>query len=388
MVEGGRGQSVNSSSGQFVNRSISQFANTWTGQRVNGSGLKESRERVAGSRRRLCGYNDSVSPRLTSSEWDALTGSRPEVHLLQTAAWAEFKAKFGWESHWLSRDGAAAQILIRGFPGGARLAYVPKGPTGPWLPSLLPELDQLCRDEGVFLLKVEPDEIEAPELEADLRQQGFRPGPSPVQPRRSIVVSLEGEESDWLSRMHSKTRYNIQLSGRKGVRVISWNDLGGFGALMRATADRQSFGVHHPDYYRTAFEIFHPRGECELLAAEYEGQILAALMVFARGRRAWYFYGGSTNRERSRMPTYLLQWEAMRWARAHGCVEYDLWGVPDHEEPVLESEFTARSDGLWGVYRFKRGFGGRLIRTAGAWDRPRSMPLYYLYRLVAGRSVY
>ena len=79
------------------------------------------------------------------------------------------------------------------------------------------------------------------------------------------------------------------------------------------------------------------------------------------------------------MPTYLLQWQAMRWAKARGCAEYDLWGVPDEEEATLEANFESRSDGLWGVYRFKRGFGGKLIRAPEAVDRVYSPFLYRLY---------
>jgi lipid II:glycine glycyltransferase (peptidoglycan interpeptide bridge formation enzyme) len=108
-------------------------------------------------------------------------------------------------------------------------------------------------------------------------------------------------------------------------------------------------------------------------------------MVFARGNRSWYFYGASTEQERARMPTYLLQWQAIRWARGRGCREYDLWGVPDADLPQLEAQFSSRSDGLWGVYRFKRGFGGRLMRTPGGWDRPYSRLLYSLYRFVNRR---
>jgi lipid II:glycine glycyltransferase (peptidoglycan interpeptide bridge formation enzyme) len=200
------------------------------------------------------------------------------------------------------------------------------------------------------------------------------------------VVSLEGDEQSWLARMHPKTRYNILLAGRKGIHIRPWDDLAAFGTMMQTTAERQAFGVHHPDYYRKAYEVFHPRGECELLVAEWEGHPLAALMAFARGGRAWYFYGGSTGQERARMPTYLLQWETMRWAADKGCTEYDLWGVPDHDETLLEAQFSSRRGGLWGVYRFKRGFGGRLIRSAGAWDRPYSRPLYLAYRLLFRRA--
>jgi lipid II:glycine glycyltransferase (peptidoglycan interpeptide bridge formation enzyme) len=113
--------------------------------------------------------------------------------------------------------------------------------------------------------------------------------------------------------------------------------------------------------------------------AEYDGRPLAALMTFALGETAAYLYGASSEDERQRMPAYLLQWEAMRWAREKGCVEYDLWGVPDEDEETLEAEFSARSDGLWGVYRFKRGFGGRLVRWAGAFDSVLIPPLYRLF---------
>ncbi|MBN2146769.1 MAG: peptidoglycan bridge formation glycyltransferase FemA/FemB family protein, partial [Anaerolineales bacterium] len=130
----------------------------------------------------------------------------------------------------------------------------------------------------------------------------------------------------------------------------------------------------------------HPRGNCELLIAEFDHEPLGALMVFTRGKRAWYFYGASSDLHRDRMPNYLLQWEAMRWARSQGCTEYDLWGVPDANLTTLEKQFTERSDGLWGVYRFKRGFGGELRRAASAWDRVYNSLLYRFYCWQAQRK--
>jgi lipid II:glycine glycyltransferase (peptidoglycan interpeptide bridge formation enzyme) len=157
--------------------------------------------------------------------------------------------------------------------------------------------------------------------------------------------------------MKQKTRYNIRLAQKKGVTVFPTNDLDTFHQLMQVTGQRDAFGVHSLDYYRRAYDLFHPRGECELFLAKLEGEALGGLMVFARGERAWYFYGASSDRRREVMPTYLLQWEAMRWARSRGCTSYDLWGVPDTDEQALEAQFTERADGLWGVYRFKRGLG-------------------------------
>jgi lipid II:glycine glycyltransferase (peptidoglycan interpeptide bridge formation enzyme) len=218
-----------------------------------------------------------------------------------------------------------------------------------------------------------------------LRRQGFLPSRRSVQPPRTLVVDLTGDEETVLSRMHAKTRYNIRLAERKGVTVRTWNDLEAFASMVRQTAERDAFGAHIPAYYARAYEGFNPSGECELLVAEHEGTPLGSLMVFARGRRAWYLYGASTDRERHRMPNYLLQWEAMRWARARGCLSYDLWGIPDEEKTTLEEQFASRSDGLWGVYRFKRGFGGEVVRWIGAWDKPLIAPVYRLYRLIASR---
>jgi lipid II:glycine glycyltransferase (peptidoglycan interpeptide bridge formation enzyme) len=187
--------------------------------------------------------------------------------------------------------------------------------------------------------------------------------------------------------MKQKTRYNIRLAEKKGVTVRPWDDLPAFHRMMLVTGGRDGFGVHSLEYYRRAYALFHPAGMAELLVAEYEGKPLAALMVFARGRRAWYIYGASNDEERNRMPAYLLQWEAMRWARSKGAQEYDLWGVPDEDEETLEAHFTERNDGLWGVYRFKRGFGGELKRAAQAIDRIYNPILYklYLWRM-AGRE--
>ena len=208
--------------------------------------------------------------------------------------------------------------------------------------------------------------------------------PHNIQPPRTIIIDIRKGEEEILGRMKQKTRYNIRLAEKKGVSVRAWDDIDSFHKMMLVTGDRDSFGIHSPEYYRRAYELFRPEGMCELLVAEYEGKPLAALMVFGRGRRAWYFYGASTDEERNRMPTYLLQWEAINWAKMHGCQEYDLWGVPDEDEKTLESNFEKRHDGLWGVYRFKRGFGGELKRVAQAMDRVYNPLLYWAYLRLAG----
>ena len=330
-------------------------------------------------------YNPRVPPSSSSADWDAFLATWPEAHLLQTSAWGELKDSFGWAAHRMVAGRAGAQLLERRLAPGMRIGYVPMGPVGNWLPDLVPSLLSLARTLRCFVLKLEPDAPDGSPLADQLRALGFAPSLHAVQPRRSLVVDLTPPEDEILARMHQKTRYNIRLAERKQVRVRPWDDHPAFGAMMQTTAARDQFGVHTPAYYARAFDLFHARQECELLVAEFEGRPLAALMVFARGPRAWYLYGASTDDERNRMPTYLLQWEAMRWARRLGCRTYDLWGVPDAERQTLEAQFEGRGDGLWGVYRFKRGFGGELRRSIGAWDYPLQPLAYRLYRAVLAR---
>ena len=322
---------------------------------------------------------------LHSKEWDSFLSEHPEFHLLQSSAWGELKSAFSWDVDRILKGNCGAQILFRSLPFGFTLAYIPKGPLGSWLPELIPDLDGICHQRKAIFLKVEPDVDQDPDIEKTLLANGFIPSAQSVQPRQTLTVDLRGSEEELLSRMRQKTRYNIRLSGRKGVEVRTWDDLAQFSLMMKETGTRDEFGVHSQAYYQKAYELFHPIDACELFLAEYEGQPLAAIFVFASGQRAWYLYGASSAKERNRMPTYLLQWQAMKWAKKRGCTEYDLWGVPSEDAETLEREFTLRSDGLWGVYRFKRGFGGTIHRTIGAWDRPYNKMLYSFYRIIGTR---
>ena len=330
------------------------------------------------------------------AEWDGFVAAHPQGSLLQTTQWAQLKNHFGWESHrvWLRQQDrlvAGAQVLFRSLAlGMARIAYIPHGPLVDWenqeqVEILFNQIDLAAYDYRAGLLKMEPllwqREMPQSQWESLCQRHEYNPHTDTIQPPRTLLVDLRPPEEDILMAMKQKTRYNIRLSRRKGVEVRqgTMEDIPVFNGLIQVTAQRDDFGVHDPAYYKTAFEVFSP-DNVAMFIAEYEGRPLAAIMVFAVGDTAAYLYGASSNEERQRMPTYAVQWEAMRWAKARGCTEYDLWGVPDYPKEELEDHFTDRSDGLWGVYRFKRGFGGELHRTVGAADRVYNKLLYRLYR--------
>lgn len=326
---------------------------------------------------------------MSLAEWNRFLQAHPDAHLLQTGEWGELKSAFGWEVVRVVTSQAGAQILFRKLPLGFAIAYIPKltfsGQRAALGEKFWIEIEAVCKRHRAIFLKIEPDDWEDQNINLPA---SFILSKQNIQPPRTIIVDIRGSEEEILARMKQKCRYNIRLAEKKGVTVRAWDDLDSFYKMIQVTGGRDGFGVHSLEYYRGAYDLFHPTGMCELLVAEFGGKALAALLAFARGRRAWYIYGASNDEERNRMPTYLLQWEAMRWAKARGCQEYDLWGVPDEDEATLEAHFEHRNDGLWGVYRFKRGFGGELKRAAPAIDQIYNPWLYkfYLWRMAGGEG--
>ena len=359
------------------------------------------------------------------SAWNELISSLPNPHLLQTWQWAEVKAKYGWKSMpfiWhsqlatpISQSVAAAMVLKRTIPvsGFAKkmcVLYIPKGPLMDWRDAALParvldDLQTLARRQGALFVKIDPDVIlgigipgsqEAVEdnsgqaVRSDLTRRGWIFSSDQIQFRNTVLVDLSLSEDELLARMKQKTRYNIRLAEKRGVTVRSGTmaDLQMLYRLYAETSVRDGFVIRDEDYYQTVWQTFMrtnvdrfdsskvPSFEpsnlptCEPLIAEVEGQVVAAIFVFYFAGHAYYLYGMSHEAHREMMPNHLLQWEAMRRAKAAGCKVYDLWGAPDAFD---------ESDSLWGVFRFKEGLGGQVVRTLGAWDYPASTLLYKLY---------
>ncbi len=330
----------------------------------------------------------------SAGRWDAFVASRPQAHILQTSWWGELKSRFGWSADRIAvSDGnkivAGALVLFRKLPMRlGTLAYIPKGPILDFdddaiTSELLRGLDRLMKRHRSILLKIEPDRLTDLRFSTRLAALGFRPSPQTIQPPRTITIDIARDDGEILAAMHPKTRYNIRLAAKKDVlvREATEEDVTSFSDLMQITGERDDFAVHSADYYAAAYRLFAPADRARLFVATYQAQVIAGLFVFALGNRAWYFYGASGEAERQRMPNHALQWAAIQWAKSRGCCEYDLWGIPDEDDATLEAQYLERSDDLWGVYRFKRGFGGQIVRFAGAFDRVYDPLLYQAYKM-------
>lgn len=324
------------------------------------------------------------------AEWNTILITLSNAHVLQSWEWGEFKSRHGWHSaRYLWHEGdhprAAALVLTR-RPGRWPISvmYVPKGPALDYgdaclLERVLADLEETARRARALFVKIDPDvRAEETSVIEVLRRRGWMPSREQIQFRNTVFVDLTRTPEEMLAAMHQKTRYNVRLAERKGVTIRKGGlaDLPLLYRMYAETAVRDGFVIRPETYYHDAWGSFIEAGLAQPLIAEVAGEPVAMVIIFRFGARAWYMYGASRNAHRERMPNHLLQWEAMQWARAQGCTIYDMWGAPDelHE-----------SDPLWGVYRFKEGFGGEFVRHIGAWDFPVSRPGYWLYAAVMPR---
>lgn len=325
------------------------------------------------------------------------------AHVLQSWEWGEFKLKTGgWRPLRLSFSRgddvlAMASIAIRRM-GPLQVMYVAKGPALAYADSALfdaviSELERRAQGLGTIWLKIDPDVVLATGLPnsendephalgesitASLRGRGWRFSDSQVQFRNTLIIDLSRSEDELLMAMSGNTRRKARVAEKRGVRVraADESDLPILFQLYQVTAERDKFMIRDFRYYQRAWQAFMNAGLAHALIAEYEGVAIAQLILFHFGGKCWYFYGASSNEERPRMPNYLLQWEAIKWAKAQGYIEYDMWGAPD----AFDEE-----DGMWGVYQFKRGFRGQLVRHIGAWDFAAHDWLYHAYNAIAPR---
>jgi len=321
--------------------------------------------------------------------WNRELLALPGYHALQTWQWGLVKSRFGWQMHplrFLDGEKAVGQALLltRNLPGLPwRLAYTPRGPLFPYedadlTAALLSALQREARRRRALFLKIDPDidpnSVAGRALRERLSASGWRFSPQQIQFRNTALLDLSADEGTLLAGMKQKSRYNVRLAARKGVRVEIGTeaDFPAFYSLYQETAARDRFLIRPYAYYETAWRTFRRAGMGVLLLAFVPGEenAVAGLFLFLFGRKAWYMYGASSSRGRKLMPNYLLQWEAMRWAKAHGVVTYDLWGAPEQ---------LTESDPMWGVYRFKIGLGATFREGLGAWDYPFHRSAYRLY---------
>lgn len=344
---------------------------------------------------------------LVGNEWNDLIASFPEPHILQSWEWGQVKALYGWQPRsYIWRDErnlivAAAMILkrtisMKRISTGLSVLYVPKGPSLiDWdnkelRTRVFDDLGKIAMVEKGMFVKMDPDiqlgfgipgEFDARDIQLglsiieELSKSSWQSSYDQVQYKNTVIIDISLPEDELLSKMKQKTRYNIRLADRKGVfvRIGSEADLKLLYQMYAETSVRDGFVIRSEGYYHDMWSTFLKAGMADALIAEVNGDVIAGLILFHFAKRAWYLYGMSRPIHREKMPNYLLQWEAIKRAKHHGCAYYDMWGAPDQ---------FSENDPMWNVFRFKSGFGGVVVRHIGAWDLVTQPLAYRIYARV------
>ncbi len=310
-----------------------------------------------------------------------LINRQPLQPFLQSWAWGEFQRSIGrtrWRLGAYDQDRlvGAALVIGRELMMGQSYLYCPRGPvadTPAALKQLFSAIRELGKKQGAMYVKVDPGLCH---FSADLSQlaDGYGAGTT-LQPQQTLILDVGQSPDDLLNMMHPKTRYNIRLAEKKGVRV-RWStaaaDFDIFLTLMHRTAERQGIRLHPDRYYHQLFSTLGQAKMSDLVLGEYDGAVRAAHLIVWHGQTATYLHGGSDDSAKEAMAPHLLQWDTIKQAHTRGVKDYDLWGIAPDDIPNHK----------WaGITRFKRGFGGRQVVFPAALNAILQPAWYQTYRL-------
>jgi peptidoglycan pentaglycine glycine transferase (the first glycine) len=310
------------------------------------------------------------------NKWNEFVGAQAHAEFLQAWQWGEFQEKAeGKIVRWgVEENGeliATATLIKKSLPLGMNYFYCPRGPIiggkmedrrGEINNFIFLEINKIAQKENVIFLRFEPRQNPIQNTKYQIRKT------IDIQVGKTIILDLSLPEEELLKKMHQKTRYNIRLAEKKGVKIreAGIEEFDKFWTLMSATVNRDGFRLHAKEYYQKM--LAGDSNFIKLFLGEAEGKILCGGIFCFFGDTAVYLHGASSNENRELMAPHLLQWGMIKKAKSIGCKYYDFSGIDEQKYP--------------GVTRFKRGFSTEEIKYPGTFDVIFSGIKYFLYKLL------
>lgn len=300
------------------------------------------------------------------------------THVIQSWQWGEFRKSLGIPLYRYgifknSKLTKAFQISFHKIPlANKYVGYLPKGPFPD--SEMAQALKQISKDRNCVFIKTEPD------IEIDSGQKidsHFKKALKPLFTKYNFVLDLTPTEEEILKNMHQKTRYNIKVAHKKGVKIEisdSTQALKTYLKLYFETTKRQGYFGHNENYHTKVFETFSKTGQLKFVIASYNNVPLTAWMLLIFKDKLYYPYGGSSPLHRDTMSSNLVAWEAIKLGKSLGLSQFDMWGAlgPDADP----------KDSWYGFHKFKMGYGGRLVEYLGSFDIVGSSPMYYAFNSI------
>ena len=290
-------------------------------------------------------------------------------HIVQSEEWGKVKTLLGTPA---VRTKKGVQFTLHKIPAiNKYLGYCPKvNPSNiDW-----EEIKQIAAEKKCIAVRFDiPNNVK--EQYTKMFKKYCEKAPKNTFAKKTIILNIARNEEDILKDMHPKTRYNIKLAQKKGVKVRlgSEKDIEIFLNLQKETAKRQGFYTHPDNYYKTAFDELSRCGMAYLLFAEKDGTPLVAWMIFIYKKVIYYVYGGSSLEYKNLMPSNLIAWETIKLGGKLGCKYFDMWGIANNPENVR--------DPWYGFTKFKLGFGGDIFEFEDSYDLVLNPFFYSLFNL-------
>ena len=322
----------------------------------------------------------------TLPEYEAFVQSHPKGNFAQSYLWGKQKPMWQWDAIAVrGEDGAirgSLAVMTRKVPGiGRTLMYGCRGPVcglddRETFSQLLDGARALAKKYKSYVIKIDPDVPSSnTAFSSMLESFGFRAKEGgknfeAIQPRYVFRLNVEGKtEEELLANFHQKWRYNIRLAERKGVtvRVCGKEMVPAFSDLMLTTGVRDGFVTRKPEYFAAMLDNLGEHARL-YMAFDPSDTPIAGTLAIHYGDKVWYLYGASSNEHRNLMPNYLLQWRMIQWAVETNCRIYDFRGV---------SGDVSEDNPLYGLFRFKQGFGGDFTEFVGEMDLVLSPVIYW-----------
>ena len=322
----------------------------------------------------------------TLPEYEAFVQSHPKGNFAQSYLWGKQKPMWQWDAIAVrGEDGAirgSLAVMTRKVPGiGRTLMYGCRGPVcdlddRETFSQLLDGAKVLAKKYKSYVIKIDPDVPSSNTAFSSMLQSfGFRAKEGgknfeAIQPRYVFRLNVEGKtEEELLANFHQKWRYNIRLAERKGVtvRICGKEMVPAFSDLMLTTGVRDGFVTRKPEYFAAMLDNLGEHARL-YMAFDPNDTPIAGTLAIHYGDKVWYLYGASSNEHRNLMPNYLLQWRMIQWAVETNCRIYDFRGVSGN---------VSEDNPLYGLFRFKQGFGGDFTEFVGEMDLVLSPVIYW-----------
>ena len=270
---------------------------------------------------------------------------------------------------------------------------------------------------------------------------GYNKGLENLQPRWAVALSLKGKTVDEVFKnMEQKTRQIIHKNERNGLKIreLRLDELDIFKKIMIHTSERRNFIDRPFEYYKNMLITMKEKAKvvvCEINLKNFidnmkqevelnekeiikkqkdidiganinipktqkkieelkkindklnvkinkyekdrseDGDIitLGGIIFMIHSKEVLSLFGGAYAKYMELLSPYTTNYEMIKYAIENGYEKYNFYGI--------DGNFDDKKSELYGLYDFKRGFGGVVEEYIGEFNLILSKPLYLLYQV-------